>query len=331
MENQFKALLVTEEDGEYRARVSSLSIADLPKNEVLIKVKYSSVNFKDSMSAVGNKGVTRKFPHVPGIDAAGEVVSSTVDKLKKGDKVLVTGYDLGMNTWGGFGEYISVPASWVIALPEKLSPLEAMSYGTAGLTSGLSVYELIQAGVRPENGTIVVSGATGGVGSLAVAILSKLGYDVLAITGKAQNKFLTETLGAASVISRQEFIDKYDSGLISGSEFAGGVDAVGGNILSGILKATKYNGAVTCCGLVASPKIETSIFPFILRNVKLLGIDSVEQPLDHKEKIWQLLADEWKPTVLSSIVKEISLEELPLALTEIREGKAIGRFVLKHD
>lgn len=330
MANKFKALLVREEQGAFTAKVETLSTADLPQNEVLIKVTYSSVNFKDTMSAIGNKGVTQKFPHVPGIDAVGEVVTSSDGRFKAGDKVIVTGYDLGMNTWGGFGEYISVPAAWAVALPEKLTPLEAMSYGTAGLTAGLSVYELIQAGVKPENGKIAVSGATGGVGSLSVAILAKLGYNVLAISGKDQNDFLTKTLGANSVISRLEFVEKYDNKPMSSTDFAGGIDAVGGSILSGILKATKYNGAVTCCGLVASPNVDTSIFPFILRHVKLIGIDSVEQPLEYKAKIWQLLADEWKPSVLTKVIKEISLEELPAALNKVRDGKAVGRYVVKH-
>jgi len=330
MTNEFKALLVKEEQGAFTAKVETLSTADLPQSEVLVKVAYSSVNFKDTMSAIGNKVVTQKFPHVPGIDAVGEVVISSGSKFKAGDYVIVSGYDLGMNTWGGFGEYISVPAAWVIPLPRELTPLEAMSYGTAGLTAGLSIYELIKAGIKPENGKIAVSGATGGVGSLSVAILAKLGYDVLAISGKEQSDFLTKKLGANSVISRQEFVEKYDSKPISSTEFAGGIDAVGGKILSGILKATKYNGAVTCCGLVASPKVDTSIFPFILRHVKLIGIDSVEQSVEYKEKIWQLLADEWKPTVLTEVIKEISLEELPAALNEVREGKAVGRYVVKH-
>ncbi len=330
MATQFKAFLVREEQGEFTARVETLSTADLPQNEVLIKVAYSSINFKDTMSATGNRGVTQKFPHVPGIDAVGEVVSSSVGKFKAGDKVIVTGYDLGMNTWGGFGEYISVPASWIVSLPPKLSPLEAMAYGTAGLTAGLSLYELIQAGIRPENGKIAVSGATGGVGSLSVAILAKLGYEVVAITGKAEDDFLINTLGAGTVIPREEFVEKYDAALMSPTEFAGGIDAVGGNILSGMLKATKYGGAVTCCGLVASPKVDTSIFPFILRHVKLIGIDSVEQPVAYKEEIWQLLADDWNLAILTDVIKEISLEELPAALNEVREGKAVGRYVVKH-
>lgn len=330
MAYQFKGLYITEEQGEFKANLTELSTADLPNNEVLIKVAFSSVNYKDVLSASGNKGVTQKFPHVPGIDAAGEVVSSRSNKFKTGDKVIVTGYDLGMNTWGGFGEYISVPSGWVLSLPEPFSLLDAMALGTAGLTAGLSIYELINSGVTPEKGKIAVSGATGGVGSISVAILSKLGYEVVAISGKKQNDFLTRTLGANAVFTRQDFIDKYDKDIMSKMELAGGIDAVGGRILSGMLKATNYNGTVTCCGLVASPNIETTIYPFIIRNVRLVGIDSVEQPLNHKEAIWKLLANEWKPTVLSHITKLINLEELPAALYDVSQGNAIGRYVVSH-
>lgn len=329
MTYQFNALVVREDDNGFSANIEFPLISDLPKNDLLIKVSYSSVNFKDAASASGNKGVTQKFPHVPGIDAVGEVINSNVENFKPGDKVLVTGYDLGMNTWGGFGQYISIPSAWAIPLPEKLSPLEAMSYGTAGLTAGLSVYELIKTGIKPESGKIVVSGATGGVGSLSIAILAKLGYDVVAVSGKGQGGFLT-SIGANEVVSRQDFVEKYNSHPLSPTDFAGGIDAVGGGILSGMIKATKYNGAVTCCGLVASPNVETSIFPFILRNVKLIGIDSVEQPLEFKNKIWQLLADEWKPSVLTEIIQEITLSQLPEALKALLEGNAVGRYVVKH-
>ncbi|WP_185113837.1 YhdH/YhfP family quinone oxidoreductase [Chryseobacterium indologenes] len=330
MIHQFKALMARETNGVFNANVEQISMTEIPKNEVLIKVAYSSVNFKDALSASGNKGVTRKFPHIPGIDAAGQVVSSTSGCFTKGDNVIVTGYDLGMNTWGGFGEFVSVPANWVIKLPDGLSLFEAMCFGTAGLTAGLSVYNLIHSGIEKEQGTIVVSGATGGVGSISIAILSKLGYEVVAISGKEEYQFINQILGASSIISRKEFIETYDQKAMSKADYSGGIDTVGGSILSGILKSLKYNGAVTTCGNVASAEISTSIFPFILRGVKLIGIDSVEQPLEFKEEIWNLLAHEWKPTYLKEIVKEISIEELPDVLTTILEGNAKGRFVLNH-
>lgn len=291
---------------------------------------YSSVNYKDALSASGNKGVTRRFPHIPGIDAAGQVVSSTSENIAEGDNVIVTGYDLGMNTWGGFGEYVSVPANWVIKLPENLSLFEAMCFGTAGLTAGLSVYNLIHSGIGKEQGKIVVSGATGGVGSISIAIMSKLGYEVVAISGKEEDHFITQILGAGSIISRKDFVETYDQKAMSKADFSGGIDTVGGSILSGIIKSLKYNGAVTTCGNVASAEISTSIFPFILRGAKLLGIDSVEQPVEFKSEIWNLLAKEWKPTHLKDIVKEISIEQLPDVLTTLLEGNARGRYVVNH-
>lgn len=297
---------------------------------MLIKVEYSSINYKDALSSSGNKGVTKQYPHIPGIDAAGTVIESVSDKFPVGSKVLVTGYDLGMNTWGGFGEYISIPQSWAVPLPEGLSSKEAMCFGTAGLTAALSVNYLIENGILPEKGKIAVSGATGGVGSIAVSILAKLGYEVTAISGKNEDNFLTETLGAKEVVNRNEFIENYDKKPMARPLFAGSIDTVGGEILSGMLKASQYEGAVTCCGMVASVDLRTSIFPFILRGVRLIGVDSVEISLAKKEKIWRKLAKEWKPLNLEKIVKEISLDELPETLDNILNGKAKGRFILKH-
>ncbi len=330
MDNQFKALMVREKDGIFSASVEFLPMNELPQNEVLINVSYSSVNYKDALSASGNKGVTRKFPHIPGIDAVGKVVTSKAKNYLPGDDVLVTGYDLGMNTWGGFGQFICAPASWIVKLPKKLSPFEAMCFGTAGLTAGLSIYNLIQNGVLENSGRIAVSGATGGVGSLSIAILSKLRYETVAISGKKDNDFFLKTLGASSFISREEFIKKNDAKALSKAEFSGGIDTVGGSVLSGILKSLTYGGTVTCCGNVASIQVCTSIFPFILKGVKLVGIDSVEQPIDFKEKIWNLLADEWKPKNLRDLVHKIALEELPKTLQWMLEGKAKGRFVVDH-
>lgn len=330
MDSQFKALMAREKDGIFSTSVELVSIEDLPQNEVLIEVSYSSVNYKDALSASGNKGVTKKFPHIPGIDAVGKVVNSKSEKFNIGDEVLVTGYDLGMNTWGGFGKYICVPASWLLKLPEKLSAFEAMSFGTAGLTAGLSVYNLIQNGITQNSGKVAVSGATGGVGSLSVAILAKLNYETVAISGKSDDEFLRQKLGASDAVSREEFIAKYDAKTMSSTGFSGGIDTVGGAVLSGILKSVKYGGTVTCCGNVASAQISTSIFPFILRGIKLIGIDSVEQPIDFKEKIWNLLADKWKPDNLKELVQEISLEQLPEILQLISQGKSKGRFVVNH-
>lgn len=330
MSNTFRALMVRENEGNFNMAVEDLPLSEIGKNDVLIKVEYSSVNYKDALSASGNKGVTKKFPHIPGIDAVGKVVSSRSNLYLEGDQVIVTGYDLGMNTWGGFAQYISVPSKWIVKLPQKLSPFEAMCFGTAGLTAGISVFNLIKSGRKPDQGKIVVSGATGGVGSISIAILSKLGYDVTAISGKKNDDYIRNTLGASEVISREDFTARYDARAMAASDFAGGIDCVGGNILSGMIKSIKYGGAITCCGNVASGGLNTSIYPFILRGIRLIGIDSVEQPLYFKEEIWSFIATDFKPDFLSEMVQVISLDDLPKAIDSVLKGNAEKRFVVKH-
>ncbi len=330
MDIPFNALLITENDGRFVKEITQLSVNDLPDNDLLIKVSYSSVNFKDALSASGNKGVTRKFPHVPGIDASGTVIRSKTSAFSIGDRVLVTGFDLGMNTYGGFGGFISVPASWAILLPQKLSLTEAMAFGTAGLTAALSVYQIINAGLIPDKGEVVVSGATGGVGSIAVAILAKLGYRVAAVSGKEENNYLQNTLGAARIITRNEFTELYNTKAMANPVFAAGIDTVGGPVLSGMLKSVMYGGLVTCCGMVSSAELNTSIFPFILRGICLVGIDSVQAPMALRKQIWQLLATGWKPDNLHELYTEINLDQLPEKLTEVLNGKAKGRYVLEH-
>lgn len=331
MTQLFKALLVSQIDGNFHKEIKEISTNDLPENDVLIKVSYSSLNYKDALSASGNKGVTRKFPHVPGIDAAGVVVKSNTKEYPEGASVLVTGFDLGMNTWGGFGQYISVPAGWVIPLPEGLSLKEAMSLGTAGLTAGLSIDKIMRAGIKPGDGMVVVSGATGGVGSMAAAIISKLGFDVLAVSGKNEDQFLTSVLGVKQIINREEFIEKYNSKPMSSADFIAGIDNVGGPVLSGILKSVKQNGIVTCCGNVASAELSTSIFPFILRGVTLAGIDSAMAAVNMRKSVWNSLASDWKPLHLEEMVQEIGINELAEKLEDMLLGKARGRYVLKHD
>jgi putative YhdH/YhfP family quinone oxidoreductase len=331
MANGFKALLVSEKDGKFEREIRTINFDDLPPDEILIKVAFSSLNYKDALSASGNKGVTRKFPHIPGIDAAGTVVKSANAEYKVGAQVIVTGFDLGMNTWGGFGQYISVPATWLVLLPPALTTREAMSFGTAGLTAGLSVGKILGAGIKPHDGPIVVSGATGGVGSMATAILSTLGYRVTAISGKKEDDFLTSVLGAEEILGREEFTDKYNRKPLSGAEFSAGIDNVGGAILSGILKSVKQNGVVTCCGNVSSTEINTSIFPFILRGITLAGIDSAQAPIEFRKTVWESLAMEWKPAKLDLMIQEIGLDELPAKLDELLAGKAKGRYLLKHN
>ncbi|WP_353053822.1 YhdH/YhfP family quinone oxidoreductase, partial [Bacillus thuringiensis] len=289
---------------------------------------YSSLNYKDALSATGNKGVTRTYPHTPGIDAAGEVVSSEDNSFKAGDQVIVTGYDLGMNTSGGFGEYIRVPSSWVVPLPEGMSLKESMMYGTAGFTAALSVYKLIGAGIKPNMGDVLVTGATGGVGSVAVSILSKLGFNVVGATGKMEEEDMLLRLGAKKVIHRAELNDESGRPMLKGI-YAGVIDTVGGRMLETALKTVKYGGCVTTCGNVAGQELQTTVYPFILRGISLLGIDSVQCPADVRSDVWTLLANEWGNKELRSYTGECTLEELEEKFTLILQGKLKGRTIVK--
>ena len=319
---KYKAFFTQETESGFSNSIESLSIADLEENDLLIKVSYSSLNYKDALSASGNKGVTRTYPHTPGIDAVGEVVKSNSSDFKDGDKIIVTGYDLGMNTFGGFGQYISIPATWAISLPNELSEAEAMSIGTAGLTAGLCVRKLLQNDLTPDSGDVLVTGASGGVGSVAVMVLSKLGFNVVALTGKQDQVDYLESLGASSVIIRSQ-MEEQGKPLQKGI-YQGGVDTVGGNILSNFISQTSQRGAITCCGNVASDKLETSIFPFILRGVTLIGIDSAESLLEVKKEIWNNFSNDWKID-LEKITKEIFLESLSDEVEKILKGSQVGR------
>ncbi|MFA9464717.1 MAG: YhdH/YhfP family quinone oxidoreductase [Velocimicrobium sp.] len=328
---KYKAMVVHEhENNTYSREIVDKEISSLPEGDILINVKYSSLNYKDALSATGNKGVTRNYPHTPGIDAAGIVVRSINDNFKIGDFVLVTGYDLGMNTPGGYGQYISVPADWVVKLPESLSLNESMIYGTAGFTAALSVYKLIASGITPSDGDILVTGATGGVGSIAVSILNKLGYSVIASTGKAEAKRMLLEMGAKDIILREELDDRSGKSLLKG-RWAGVIDTVGGNILSTALKSTKYGGSVTSCGNVASSELSTTVYPFILRGISILGVDSVQCHMELRIKLWNLLSNDWKPDNLALNVQEVSLMDLDTKIQSILEGKLIGRTILNLD
>ncbi|MGO3751614.1 MAG: YhdH/YhfP family quinone oxidoreductase [Peptoniphilaceae bacterium] len=328
MVNEFKAMVVKElENGDFKREILTKNIKDLPNGEVLINVKYSSLNYKDALSSIGNKGVTKKYPHTPGIDAAGIVVESKSDKFKEGDQVIVTGYDLGMNTDGGFAEYISVPANWIVNLPKNLSLKESMIFGTAGFTAALSVDKLMNNGVGPEDGDILVTGATGGVGSTAIMILNKLGYSVIGVTGRPDLKEKLISLGAKDIILRNEVDD--DSGkLILKEKWAGVIDTVGGNILATAIKSTKYKGSVTCCGNVASHELNINVYPFILRGVSLLGVDSVECSIEEKENIWKKLSEVWKPFEIDKNIEEVGLDDLSDKIDQMLEGKLKNRIVL---
>lgn len=325
---QFKALVVEKTaDKQFVREVRQRSIDDLPAGDLVVQVHYSSLNYKDALSATGHPGVTRQFPHTPGIDAAGEVVACDSGAFAPGDRVIVTGYDLGMETDGGFGQYIRIPSAWAVPLPEGLSLRESMALGTAGLTAALSVLGLERAGVTPDRGEILVTGATGGVGSIAVAILAAAGYRVTASTGKEFEEEYLRELGATEVIGREELAAGAEKALLA-ERWAGAVDVVGGPTLAAVLKSVKYGGVVTCCGLVGSPDLPVNVYPFILRGVSLLGIDSVQASPGIRREIWQRLAGAWKPAGLAGMVTECSLQGLEVMIQAILHGGVTGRVVV---
>lgn len=324
----FKALVVTETaDKNFLRGVMQKNLADLPAGELLIEVKYSSLNYKDALSATGNKGVTRKYPHTPGIDAAGVVAESSNPDFKTGDQVIVTGFDLGMNTSGGFGQYVRVPAAWAVKLPDNLTLKESMIYGTAGLTAALCVLSMEERGLKPDQGEVLVTGATGGVGSLGVAMLARSGYHVVAATGKEAEKEYLTRLGAKEVISREAANDTSGRPLLK-TRWAGVLDAVGGNILATAIKSTKYGGSVAACGMVASSDLSLTVFPFILRGVSLQGVDSVECPMDRRLQAWNKIARQWKLQNLDLLYSECSLEDLDSKIDVILQGKIRGRVIV---
>jgi putative quinone oxidoreductase, YhdH/YhfP family len=323
---QFKAFVVDEIEGEFVQSIKKLSTLDLTAGDVLVRVHYSSINYKDALSATGNKGVTKKYPHTPGIDAAGVVEFSENEKFQVGDQVIVSGNDLGMNTPGGFGQYIRVPAEWVVKLPSGLTLKEAMIIGTAGFTAGISMLRLSEL-VQPNAGKILVSGATGGVGSVALSLLSKLGYQTIAVSGKESEYDFLRKLGASEIISRHEF-QQVDKRPMLTAQYAGAIDTVGGPVLENILKALKPLGAVTTCGSVSSTQLNMTVFPFILRGITLIGISAQNYPMDLRQKLWEKLSSEWKPDHLLALYNEISIGELSVSISEILKGRLKGRTIV---
>lgn len=329
MTDEFKALVTVKRDGKFVSSVSRRRISDLPTGELLIKVAFSSLNYKDALSASGHPGVSRNFPHTPGIDAAGIVESSDDDSFKLGDSVIVTGFDLGMNTAGGLAEYIRVPAAWAVPLPDGLSLKDSMVLGTAGLTAGLSVDKLITAGLSPQ-ASVLVTGATGGVGSVAVALLSKLGFDVCASSGKSNCNEWLQSLGATAIIDRAEISEPSPRPILK-ARWGAAVDTVGGDTLATVLKSVDHGGLVTCCGLAAGDHFDPSVYPFILRGVSLFGIDSVEISTAAKQRIWQLFAGDWALASKASgeLVELITLEQCVDYLPRFLRGEIKGRVVVK--
>jgi acrylyl-CoA reductase (NADPH) len=326
MDSLFKAFTVFEnEDGSFKSEIISKSIDDLPPGDVLVRVDFSSLNYKDALSATGNKGVTKKYPHTPGIDAVGTVEDTSHSSFKIGDQVIVSGYDMGQNTAGGFGEYIRVPREWVALMPEGLTKKESIILGTAGMTAGLSLREL-QKKNGIEGKLAIVTGATGGVGCLAVKLLSQLGADVTAVTGKVDSEDFLKSIGAVEVINRQQLAENFHQPLASG-KWDIGVDVVGGEMLAGLMTCLKLGGSVACCGLVGGSTIETTIFPYILRGNSLIGIDSGNIPISEKEEIWMLFANEWK-IELNDLSRTITLNELDQEIESILKGGQVGRVIV---
>ena len=325
---KFHCYLVTKDaDGRVAGQVTERRLDELPEGEVLIRVAYSSLNYKDGLGATGHLGVNRTFPNVPGVDAAGLVAQSGVYELVPGDPVVVTGFDMGTNRWGGWAEYVRVPQDWAVPLPHGLALKESMILGSAGFTAGLCVDALQKHDVTPDKGEVVVSGASGGVGSIAVALLARLGYRVAAVTGKPTAHPLLRRLGASEILPREALDDRSGRPMLSG-RWAGGVDTVGGNTLGTMLRSTQHGGCVTAVGLTAGSDLPVTVYPFILRAVVLAGIDAAWCPLALRHQTWARLAGPWKLDCLQDLAQDTSLEALPARIEEILAGQITGRVVV---
>ena len=324
---KYKAYLVEENNGEFIGSVKELDVPDLEEGRLLIKVKYSSLNYKDALAATGAKGVVRSYPFVPGVDVAGEVIKSSSNDFIPGDEVIATGYKIGMAEFGGFGEIVHLPSEWVVKLPENLSLFNAMCHGTAGITAAECVNKIIKGGIS-NTLPVLVSGATGGVGSIAVGLLSKLGYEVHAITGKPDENEKLTSMGATKIISRNDFMSEPLKPLDKAS-YSSAVDTVGGEILAKMISMISNNGVVSCCGNVGGAMFTSSVFPFILRGVQLSGVDSAESPIDLKKELWNLLANEWLID-LNNQTKTVNIKEIDNEIKKILDGGQIGRVVIKH-
>lgn len=325
----FKAFVVRNDDQGFRSGVESWRMDQLPEGDVTIRVLYSSVNYKDGLASHPQGKIVRRYPFIPGIDLAGTVVESSHASFKAGDEVLCTGYEMGVSHEGGFSQYARVRGDWLLPLPHGLSHKEAMGIGTAGFTAALSAASLLQNGIQPMDGPVLVTGATGGVGSFSVSIMSKLGFEVTASTGKVSThgNWLRE-IGAHAVITREE-TSAESKGALSSEKWAAVIDPVGGPQLSGLLKSVKYGGAIAVSGLTGGGDFAATVYPFILRGVKLLGIDSVFCPMETRREIWSKLAGEWKPdSALQNGIHMHTLQELPELLVNIMKGGAVGRSVI---
>lgn len=321
----YKALRVEEIDGTYVSSIKDLPLVKLDVNDILIRIQYAALNYKDALSCSGNKGVTKHYPHTPGVDGAGVVVRSNCEKFSIGDKVIVTSFDLGMNTNGAFSQFISVPKEWVIPLPQTLSLKEAVAIGTAGLTAAIGAYKLLNNGQKKGN-SILITGPNGAVGSFCVKLFARIGFNVIALSSRAETKEFLLSIGANEVIVKSDF-EMHDKKPLLLPKYDAAMDVVGGELLENILKQIKPEGSVAICGLVGSATLNTTVFPFILRGINLLGINSAEITKEFRYSLWEKLANEWKID-LSAITHEHTLEEIPFLVSQMLAGKSTGRRII---
>jgi putative YhdH/YhfP family quinone oxidoreductase len=324
----FKAYRTFEDNGVVSSHFVNTSVDELDHGDVVIRTKYSTINYKDALSHNGTGKIMRKFPTIAGIDMAGTVEASADARFKKGDKVIVHGYDMGVAHDGGYSEYVRVPADWIVRRPESMTAFDAMTLGTAGYTAALAIHLMQHNGLAPENGPVAVTGATGGVGSVAIEILSKLGYHVVAITGKGEEADYLRNIGAKEVVLRQS-LDLTKIRPLDRATFAGAIDNLGGDILSWLLSVQKTHGMVAAVGLAANHKLVTTVMPFILRGVHLLGINSAETPMPLRQTIWNKLAVEWRPDRVHDQVRTIDFDELPTHFDPYLKGLVRGRTVVR--
>jgi len=324
---RFRAYRVASENDGVRGRVVDATLDELSAGDVVIAAEYSSVNFKDMRVATGTYRAPVSFPRIPGIDVAGTVAESRDARFRAGDRVLVTGYDLGVGHDGGYAGVVRVPADWVVKVPDAFTTFEIMALGTAGFTAALCVIDLERNGLRPSDAPVAVTGATGGVGSIAIDILARLGYRVTAVTRKASERAYLQSLGAAAVIAPEDL--DTGKGPVGHGTWAGAVDAVGGSVLAALTRTLKYGAAVANCGLTGGAEINLTVLPFILRGIKLLGIDSVQLPMAPRLEAWRRLATDMKPAHLHTIAREIRLEDLDATFSALNQGTFRGRAVVR--
>jgi acrylyl-CoA reductase (NADPH) len=323
----FRAFRIFNDDGRINGRLVDASLDELTPGTVVVRVEWSSVNYKDALAATGAGRILRTFPLIGGIDLAGTVVSSEDPRFAPGAPVLATSFDLGVANDGGYAEYARVPADWVVPMPDGLSAYESMAIGTAGFTAALSILEMERNGLEPGRGPVIVTGATGGVGCMAVQSLAAAGYTVTALTGKADQADLLRALGAREVVLRTEL--EMGTRPLEKAVWAGAIDAVGGDVLAWLTRTTSYGGVIACSGLTAGTELHTTVLPFILRAVKLLGIDSAMCPMPVRRDVWRRLGSDLKPRHLNKVTTDITLDDLPRAFDTLLKGQARGRFVVR--